>query len=41
MSKGFDMDNVIDILLPLFIVEVCLLGNIAIIAVLLDAVGVI
>ena len=41
MSKGFDMGAVMDILLPLFMVEVFLLANIAIIAVILSEVGVI
>ena len=41
MSKRFSVDTVMNILLPLFMVEVFLLANIAIIAALLDAVGVI
>jgi hypothetical protein len=41
MSKRFTFEKMMDILLPLFMVEVFLLANIAIIAVLLDTVGVI
>lgn len=40
-AKRFTIENVMDILIPLFMVEVFLLANIAIIAVILSEVGVI
>jgi hypothetical protein len=40
-AKRFTVENVMDILMPLFMVEVFLFANIALIAVLLQAFGVI
>lgn len=40
-EKRFTVENVMDVLIPLFMVELFLFGNIALLAVLLQAFGVI
>lgn len=41
MTKRFTVENVMDVLIPLFMVELFLFGNLALLAVLLQAFGVI